>query len=333
MSDTLIRRAGTFAAVLIFYLGSAHLALAGQQGAPQDGGAVQSATPVKAAPQRADAPRRPVAVDDRREPRPDSDEETLDQNADGLRQRLNRVLGEYPDSVGAVLKLDPSLLSSPSYLAPYPALASFLAQHPQVARNPRFYLQEVHVHEEGAGPAWEQSESTVMWSRTMEAMSMLVVMLTFGAALLWVIRTVLDHRRWNKISKVQADFQNKVFDRFSSSEDLMAYLQTPAGRRLLEAPPIVVDQPRSDVGMPLRGILWAVQAGIVLMALGIGFEFVSGRVPQAMSQPLYVLGVLGISLGIGFAVAAAVSFVISWRLGLLPSKLRTAASHAVSQAD
>ena len=44
------------------------------------------------------------------------------------------------------LGLDPSLLSNQSYLAPYPALLSFLSAHPEVARNPSFYIGE------GSGP-------------------------------------------------------------------------------------------------------------------------------------------------------------------------------------
>jgi hypothetical protein len=55
----------------------------------------------------------------------------------------------------------------------------------------------------------------------------------------------------------------------------------------------------------------------VLLAGGIGFLFVSGRVADEASQPLHVLGVLGIALGLGFVVSAIISFVISHRLGLI----------------
>ena len=48
-----------------------------------------------------------------------------DQSARDTRQRLREVLDQYPPSVGQVLRLDPSLMMRPDYLAPYPALANF----------------------------------------------------------------------------------------------------------------------------------------------------------------------------------------------------------------
>src|SRR5262245_57412343 len=44
-----------------------------------------------------------------------------DQNAQQTRERLREVLNQYPPSVGQVLRLDPTLLARPDYLATYPA--------------------------------------------------------------------------------------------------------------------------------------------------------------------------------------------------------------------
>ena len=52
-------------------------------------------------------------------------------------QRAQQLLREHPPAVGEVLQPDPSLMSRPDYLAPYPRLAAFLKQHPEIARNPR----------------------------------------------------------------------------------------------------------------------------------------------------------------------------------------------------
>jgi hypothetical protein len=49
----------------------------------------------------------------------------------------------------------------------------------------------------------------------------------------------------------------------------------------------------------------------------MGLYYVSGRVTDVeMTQPLYTMGVLALSLGIGFVLAAVVSFMLSKRLGL-----------------
>ncbi len=39
-----------------------------------------------------------------------------------------------------MLALDPALLSDEVYLASYPALAHFIAEHPEIRHNPSFYL-------------------------------------------------------------------------------------------------------------------------------------------------------------------------------------------------
>ena len=61
----------------------------------------------------------------------------------------------------------------------------------------------------------------------------------------------------------------------------------------------------------------SVQAGLVLVAAGVGLRFVGGQVSGDASQPFYAMGVLGIALGIGFVVSAIISFMISQRLGLI----------------
>src|SRR5580658_7156152 len=49
-------------------------------------------------------------------------------DANETREALQRLLQQYPPSLGQVLRLDPSLLTNPEYLAPYPNLAAFLGQ-------------------------------------------------------------------------------------------------------------------------------------------------------------------------------------------------------------
>ena len=60
----------------------------------------------------------------------------------------------------------------------------------------------------------------------------------FVSVLVWVIRTVVDHRRWLRQSRVQVEVHSKILDRMASNEDLLAYAKTPAGSRFLESGPI-----------------------------------------------------------------------------------------------
>jgi hypothetical protein len=62
------------------------------------------------------------------------------QNAEEVREEFRSVLRQYPPALGRVLLLDPTLLLSQAYLEPYPALRQFLGAHPEVARDPVYFL-------------------------------------------------------------------------------------------------------------------------------------------------------------------------------------------------
>jgi len=93
-------------------------------------------------------------------------------------------------------------------------------------------------------------------------------------------------------------------------------MQTAAGRQFLESAPLSLDAPARPVGAPLSRILWSVQVGVVLAAGGFGLLFVSNRVIEEVAQPLFVIGVLALTVGAGFVVSAGASFLLSRRLGL-----------------
>jgi hypothetical protein len=148
----------------------------------------------------------------------------------------------------------------------------------------------------------------------------LAVFLGFGMAIsliVWLIRTIIDYRRWNRLAKVQTDAHTRILDRFTANEELLAYIQSPAGAKFLQSSPITLDPAPRSIGAPLGRILLSMQAGLVLAAGGFGLQSASAHVSTDASQPLAVLGTLGIALGIGFVISAIASYVISWRLGLI----------------
>jgi hypothetical protein len=240
---------------------------------------------------------------------------SADRNARETRERLRDVLDQYPPSVREVLRIDPTLLSRPDYLATYPVLAAFLEQHPEVAHNPAFFFGESRVQEENRNnPA---AEAFRAFTRTMEQLTMVLVIGTITVGLIWLVRTVVEQRRWQRASRAQAELQTKLIDRFAASEDLLAYLQSPAGKTLTEMPALPQAAPRA-MAAPLSRIFWSLQSGIVVGALGAGLIAVSGIASEPFfGQTLFGVGIVILSIGIGFAVSAAVSYVISQRLGLV----------------
>jgi hypothetical protein len=239
-------------------------------------------------------------------------------DAQHAKEELSTLLEHYPPALRGVLSLDPSLLDNQSYLAPYPALVNFLNAHSEIVRDPAFYLGD------GAPPRARQDPASQILDMWRDLLNNLGIFAGFGMAiglLVWLIRTLVDYRRWSRLAKVQTDAHTKLLDRFTANEDLLAYIQSPAGAKFLESSPISLDAAPRSVGAPLSRILWSVQGGVVLIAGGIGLHIVGGRVAdpasQAASQSLHALGIIGIALGVGFVISAVVSFAISQRLGLI----------------
>ena len=233
-------------------------------------------------------------------------------DAQRTRDELSRLLEHYPPSLRGVFGLDPSLLSNSAYLAPYPALASFLNAHPEIARNPGFYIDAPFARVRDPG-----NLAADMWRDVLGGLAALTAFGMGIGLLIWLIRTLIDYRRWNRLAKVQTDVHTKLLDRFTANEDLLAYIQSPAGSKFLQSSPITLDAGSRSVGAPLGRILWSVQGGVVLMAAGIGLQVMGNRISGEASQPLNALGVLGIALGLGFLLSAIISFMISHRMGLI----------------
>jgi hypothetical protein len=236
-------------------------------------------------------------------------------DAEGLRQQLERLLDQYPPSLARVLRLDPTLLTNAAYLQPYPALATFISQHPEVPHNPAFFLARY----DGENAYYRRDPNDRMfdvWKDAMTGLFVFVIFTAIAGVLAWLIKTVIDHRRWTRMLKIQTDAHTKLLDRFTSNEDLLAYMQTSAGKRFFESAPIPIESPRS-ISAPIGRILWSAQVGTVLTLAGIGLELVAARAIEDVGQPLSAIGVVVIALGIGFCVSAVLAYMLSKRLGLI----------------
>lgn len=136
-------------------------------------------------------------------------------------------------------------------------------------------------------------------------------------AILSILRIVLDNRRWNKMVKVQTETHAKLLERFGASQELLAYMQSEAGKKFLETP-IFEAQRRQISTLPFGRILWSVQIGVVAAFLGAGFLFLRGNVtPPDMQMGFQIFGTLVLTLGVGFLVSGGVSYVLAKYWGLL----------------
>jgi hypothetical protein len=241
---------------------------------------------------------------------------TLD--ADETRRQLEDVLKAYPPSLPRIFRLDPTLVNNEAYLQTYPALAAFLAQHPEVKHNPAYFFAQ---YGDGGGYYREtpQDRAIQMWRSTIEGFTMGTIILAIASGVIWLIKSLIDHRRWSRVSKIQTEVHNKVLDRMQSNEDLLAYIQTPAGKRFLESAPIAMESPRS-IGAPFGRILWSAQAGAVLTVLGLGITLVSQTTVEEVAPPLAAMGAIIGALGVGFLVSAVLAYALTRRFNLMPGQ-------------
>jgi hypothetical protein len=238
-------------------------------------------------------------------------------NAHETRDRLNEMFNQLPPSVREVLRIDPTLLYRQDYIGTYPALAAFLEQHPEIAHNPAFFIGERHYNEQPNNPA-------ALAARTVrdmvEFLTVVLVVGTITTGVILLVRTAVEHRRWQRALRTQTDLHAKLIDRFGSSEELLAYLQSPAGKLLTETPSLPRTLPRASMAAPLSRIFWSLQAGIIIGALGAGLMFVSGSPDDpGVATFLRCVGTVILTIGVGFTVSAAVSYFLSQRLGLVQS--------------
>lgn len=151
-------------------------------------------------------------------------------------------------------------------------------------------------------------------------------------ALLWIVRTALEHRRWHRMVKVQTETHTKLLDKFGSSQDMLAYMESEAGKRFLETPVFDAQNKRS-IALPYGRILWSAQIGLIAGAMGAGLLFLRGKVNADSDIAFLVFGTLMFTLGIGFLVSGGVSYLLARYMGLLKrdeNGLARAAAHSSS---
>lgn len=236
------------------------------------------------------------------------------QNAWNTQQDLWRVMRQYPPAVGEIIQRDPTLLGKAEYMSAYPALAAFVEQHPEVTRNPGFYFGTYQFRERTS-----REDAVEMIQIILAGMGGGIVMIAILSVFIWLVKTIVDHRRWLRTSKVQVEMHGKLLDRLTTNEDLLAYAQSPAGSRFLESTPISLDA-ETRATAPLGRIIWSMQAGIVLMALGGGLFLVQTGAVEEVRQALSIIQAIVGSVGAGLLVSAAAAYVVSGRLGILPAK-------------
>lgn len=226
-----------------------------------------------------------------------------------VRNQFTTILRRSAPELTTILAHEPSLLANDAFLAQYPDLARFVAEHPEIRTHGRFYLAEFPTNRRS------------LLDEIIEPMLIFAVFALVAFALAWLIRTVIEQKRWNRLSKTQSEVHNKILDRFGTTAELLEYVKTPAGTKFLESAPIPLHAEAPSSGgrrnLPMNRVLWSIQLGVVVAIGGLGMLLISLRHADESGEALFVLGAIALSVGAGFIASAAVTLLLSRRLGIL----------------
>jgi hypothetical protein len=147
--------------------------------------------------------------------------------------------------------------------------------------------------------------------------------------LVWVLTTAWSRRQR---LRMLTDFNTRLLDRLGSVKDFGEFLQTEAGARFMRE---LAAEPVS-AGGPQDRILRAAQFGAVLGFLGIGLLFLSffwSPYASERGQTVFAtIGAIALSLGIGFAASAFISYRLAGALGVISRAAAPAGGSITSHA-
>ena len=261
--------------------------------------------------------------------------------------QLVKQLRKNPSLLADVAS-NPSLLANHDYVDNHDSqLGSFLDSHPEIVRNPNFYLftpmdaehvgadlalqrtvwpdltQSQHEHN-GYQVVYTASEFDKFVNNVLPVLIFVCVLV----ALVWLIRFFQENRRWGRVFKLQSEVHGKLIDKFGTTQELAQYMETEAGKRFLEAAPISVGfEPETPIPNAIARVLKPLQIGVVLVLVAIGLFAIhctlSGHSEFApMEFPVMILNYMSMITGLGFIISAGMSWYLAKRLGLIPKEVK-----------
>lgn len=143
----------------------------------------------------------------------------------------------------------------------------------------------------------------------MEDIAPVFMMIGMFIMIVYLVRISSDNRRKRQQAQNQFDLQNKLLDKFGTSQELMEYLRSEAGQAFLHMTPI-------ERTSPYGRILGSVQWGIVLLTAGAASLFLRSQIADGF-EGFSVFGAFGVALGTGFLVSAVVAYLLSKSWGVI----------------
>lgn len=150
----------------------------------------------------------------------------------------------------------------------------------------------------------------------MSSETVVLALLALGIVTVGWIGASLARQRGGRHTRGDA-WMDRLFDKFENADRLIAFLESPTGRELLET----VRNGRAGLRHHVLGMF---QTGILLGSLAVAFALMRGlgSLGNDARLPLTALSILCTSLGIGFITSGVIALVLARAWGMTASKAR-----------
>ena len=145
----------------------------------------------------------------------------------------------------------------------------------------------------------------------MDFIAPMLVLITGALTVGSILRTQIINRRLRENARAWADLQTKLIDKFGNADEVVRYLESDAGKRLL-------DGQTNGAGAPHARVLDSIHTGLLVFLGGIGLIAAGAMNKEEIRELLQVVGMVATVLGAGFLASAAVSWRLLKGWGLLP---------------
>jgi len=151
-----------------------------------------------------------------------------------------------------------------------------------------------------------------------EALAVTIVLVSFMTGLYFLVSAGLNARKASAMIRSRAELQTKLLDRLGSGREVVDFCQTEGGKQFVEALSLGTVESPASKGSPTERILASVQKGIILTLLGFGFLLLAWKFHRDDPGDVFtVIGIVGLSLGIGFLLSSGASYRLSKSMGIL----------------
>lgn len=148
----------------------------------------------------------------------------------------------------------------------------------------------------------------------MEGWQIATIPVSFAVLFGFIAWVIGKTRQEIAATRAREQIHTKMVDKFSASDEFVKFMQTPEGAKYLES---FTERPKSR---PIDKIIGAARTGVIVVMISLGFILVgaltSGGSP-VVENPPFIIGLLGLFLGVGFLGSGLVSHRLSKAFGLL----------------